>query len=131
MCFLSKAVTPMQMFSTRSRSNTECLLTVLATSNIPDFLTIHNLSQFIKVIPALGPFLQVRVRVATTGIKVRDCIWQAHGAYASPYSRAGDSINLNRISIGVTETNEEPSILRLIVVLEPTLLLLLQSRQGP
>ena len=51
-----------QMASTRTRSSTECLLTVLATSNIPDFLTINNLSQFVEVILALGPF----VHVATT-----------------------------------------------------------------
>jgi hypothetical protein len=43
MCFLSRAIMTKQMTSTRSRSSSKCLLTVLATSNIPDFLTEREL----------------------------------------------------------------------------------------
>jgi hypothetical protein len=90
--------------STRSRSSSKHLLTMFATSSIPDFLTVRNFSQFIKVIPAFEHFL--RVRVATTSIKIRDGLWRARGAYANPYSRAGDSIDINRISMGLTETKK-------------------------
>jgi hypothetical protein len=67
---LTRAIMLKQMSTTRSRSGSKRLLTVLATSNILDFLTIHNLSQFIKVILILRPFL--RVQVAITSIKIRD-----------------------------------------------------------
>jgi hypothetical protein len=99
------------------------LLTVLATSSIPDFLTIDSLSQFIEVIPALGPFLHVgttSIRISLT--RIRD--WWACGSSASTNLRADNSINFNRIPMGVTEPQKVPSILRLIVILKPALLLL-------
>jgi hypothetical protein len=99
------------------------LLTVLATSSIPDFLTIDSLSQFIEVIPALGPFLHVgttSIRISLT--RIRD--WWACGSSASTNLRADNSINFNRIPMGVTESQKVPSIPRLIVILKPVLLLL-------
>jgi hypothetical protein len=72
MCFLIKAIVSKKMSGTRTRSSTNCLLSVLEMINIADILIIHSVSQLLEVFPTLGPFLRVATTDTNADIRIRD-----------------------------------------------------------